>query len=140
MPLTHLPDDGAVLVDDFLVDSDEAASRAAGAHVTIVRLMGSGVPEDRRWDAMYRRLRTGWERALMRLKVSFERPEDLQRLKPGAKSDSKSVADGKAAAKKPPADDMLAWPEPTQKIRHRRRSSWSGPSRGHLRSASRQPP
>jgi uncharacterized protein YndB with AHSA1/START domain len=115
MPLPNLPDNGSVLVDDFLIDTDEAASRDAGAHVTIMRLMGSGVPDGREWDAMYMRLRGGWERALMRLKISFERPEELQRLKPGAKSVSKSVADGKAAAKKPPADDMLAWPEPTRK-------------------------
>src|SRR5579862_4318649 len=61
MPLTTLPDNGAVLVDDFLVDIDQAASLAVGARVTIVRLMGSGIPDGREWDAMYMRLRSGWE-------------------------------------------------------------------------------
>jgi uncharacterized protein YndB with AHSA1/START domain len=111
MPLANLPDTGSVLVDDFLLDTDGAASRDAGAHITIVRLMGSGVPDGREWDAMYTRVRGGWERALLRLKVLFERPEDLQPRKPGAKS----ARDASAPAKKPPADDMLAWPEPTKK-------------------------
>lgn len=106
MPLTSLPDNGSVLVDDFLLDIDQAASRAAGTNVTIVRLMGSGVPDGREWDAMYMRLRGGWERALMRLKVSFERPQGDQ---------SPPVGKSKRTPKKAPQDDMLAWPEPTKK-------------------------
>jgi hypothetical protein len=111
MPLTTLPDNGAVLVDDFLVDTDQAASRAAGANITIVRLMGSGVPDGREWDAMYMRLRGGWERALMRLKVSFERPEEL----PTASQGGRSTQGGRPPPRKVPEDDLLAWPEPTKK-------------------------
>jgi uncharacterized protein YndB with AHSA1/START domain len=96
MPIANLPDNGAVLVDDFLIDRDESASLEANTNITIVRLMGSGVPEARAWDAMYMRLRTGWERALLRLKASFER------------------AEGAPAVKKPKRDEnLLAWPEAT---------------------------
>jgi Activator of Hsp90 ATPase homolog 1-like protein len=108
MPFEHLPDDGAVLIDDFLVDIDQAASSAAGATISIVRLMGSGVPDGREWDAMYMRLRSGWERALLRLKVSFERPDDAKRAASGGKSSD-------VPPKKVPEDDLLAWPAPTRK-------------------------
>jgi uncharacterized protein YndB with AHSA1/START domain len=102
MPMAGLPDDGAVLVDDFLLDRDAARSRAAGASVTIVRLMGSGVPDDHEWDAMYVQLRNGWERALMRLKVFFERKREPSADIPAPQT------------RKPPPDDrLLEWPEPT---------------------------
>jgi uncharacterized protein YndB with AHSA1/START domain len=102
MPMTGLSDDGAVLVDDFLIDRDQAASRAAGAGVTILRLMGSGFPDGHEWDLMYVRLRGGWERALMRLKVSFERKDEPS---PGI-----SVPQ----TRKPALEDkLLEWPEPT---------------------------
>lgn len=106
MPQAGLPDDGAVLVDDFLIDRDETASREANATITIVRLMGSGVPDDDVWDPVYVRLRNGWERALLRLKVSFERKED---------SAVKQHGGGSAARKPPPEDKLLEWPEPTKK-------------------------
>jgi uncharacterized protein YndB with AHSA1/START domain len=69
MPLPDLPDDGAVIVEDFLLD------RSAGA-VTVLRLLGSGVPEDVEWHGTYTLLRRGWERALLRLKVLLERPPE----------------------------------------------------------------
>jgi len=105
MPLPGLPDDGAVLVDDFLIDRDEAASRHMGANMTIVRLMGSGIPDAREWDSMYVRVRSGWERALLRLKVSFERSDTPAPKRPGAAQ----------ARKPPPEDKLLEWPEPTSK-------------------------
>jgi len=75
MPLPHLPDEGAVLVEDFLLDTDPAAARAhKTSEVTVLRLMGSGVPEDSAWHATYMALRRGWEQALLRLKVLLERP------------------------------------------------------------------
>src|SRR6266403_737276 len=40
---------------------------------TIVRLLGSGVPATPQWDTQYRRLRTGWQQAIVRLKVVVER-------------------------------------------------------------------
>ena len=102
MPLAGLPDDGAVLVDDFLIDRDEIASRQANATITIVRLMGSGIPDDPAWDGMYIRLRNGWERALLRLKVSFERAED---------SAVKQQGGGSAAKPLKTEENMLEWPE-----------------------------
>jgi uncharacterized protein YndB with AHSA1/START domain len=56
--------DGAV-VDDFLLEPD-------GANC-ILRLLGSGIPEGKAWDAYYVKLRTNSERALARLKMLLER-------------------------------------------------------------------
>jgi uncharacterized protein YndB with AHSA1/START domain len=75
MPMPGLPDDGAVIVEDFLLDRDQLAARAEGAGAaTVLRLMGSGVPEGGEWHSTYVALRRGWERALLRLKVLLERP------------------------------------------------------------------
>jgi uncharacterized protein YndB with AHSA1/START domain len=75
MPMPDLPDDGAVIVEDFLLDRDSAAVRAEGVGATtVLRLMGSGVPEGSEWHSTYVALRRGWERALLRLKVLLERP------------------------------------------------------------------
>lgn len=56
--------DGAV-VDDVLLE-------ATGA-VTIVRVLGSGIPDLAEWDDYYRRVRIAQERSLPRLKVMAER-------------------------------------------------------------------
>lgn len=75
MPLPGLPDDGTVLVEDYLLDRDPNSARQLGvAAVTILRLMGSGVPEGPDWHPTYVALRRGWERALPRLKVLLEKP------------------------------------------------------------------
>ncbi|HXR20145.1 MAG TPA: SRPBCC domain-containing protein [Steroidobacteraceae bacterium] len=77
MPFPDLPDEGAVVVEDFLLDRDPAAARAHNiSAVTVLRLMGSGVPESDAWTATYVALRRGWERALLRLKVLLERAPD----------------------------------------------------------------
>jgi hypothetical protein len=65
LPSDALPASDAALVDDFLLDSR--------GDVTIVRLLGSGIPRDPQWDAPCLRLRTAWERALARLKVWVEK-------------------------------------------------------------------
>ncbi|HTX23084.1 MAG TPA: SRPBCC domain-containing protein [Steroidobacteraceae bacterium] len=64
LPSPALPPDSAI-ADDFVLDGGEGRA--------IVRLLGSGIPSDAAWDDMYLRLRTGWERALARLKVHVER-------------------------------------------------------------------
>jgi len=75
MPLPHLPDDGTVLVEDVLLDRDPGAGRARGAAaVTVLRLMGSGIPESAAWHSTWMALRRGWERALPRLKILLEKP------------------------------------------------------------------
>jgi uncharacterized protein YndB with AHSA1/START domain len=76
MPLPGLPDDGTVVVEDFLLDRDPAAASVQGvAAVTVLRLMGSGIPETAAWQRTYAALRRGWERALPRLKVLLEKPQ-----------------------------------------------------------------
>jgi len=65
LPSSALPPGEATLVDDFILEP-------AGSG-TILRVLGSGFPDHPQWDAQYRRLRTGWERAIARLKVFVEK-------------------------------------------------------------------
>lgn len=65
LPSSALPSTDSTPVDDFVLDESVG--------VTIVRLLGSGVPSESAWDAFYLRLRRGWEQALARLKVYAER-------------------------------------------------------------------
>jgi uncharacterized protein YndB with AHSA1/START domain len=73
MPTPGLPSDDAVMIDDFLLHSELAAPGKPAA-LTIVRLLGSGIPEGQAWDPFFLRLRGGWERGLLRLKVLLEPP------------------------------------------------------------------
>lgn len=77
MPLPGVPDDGTVLVEDFLLDRDpKAAQKQEVPEVAVLRLMGSGIPETTSWHPVYVALRRGWERALPRLKVLLEMPAE----------------------------------------------------------------
>ncbi|MGH8260580.1 MAG: SRPBCC family protein [Steroidobacteraceae bacterium] len=60
-----LPSAESAIVDDFMLEGAEGAAT--------LRLLGSGFPTDASWDVMYLRRRTGWERALARLKVVLTR-------------------------------------------------------------------
>jgi len=87
MPLPGLPSDDTVIVDDFLLHSEIAAPGKGGA-LTILRLLGSGIPEGEAWNPMYLRLRSGWERGLLRLKASLEpgrKPAPGQKQRPAPK-------------------------------------------------------
>jgi uncharacterized protein YndB with AHSA1/START domain len=61
----QLPAFEGAVVDDFLLEPDGPNS--------ILRLLGSGIPEGKLWDAYYMKLRTNSERALARLKMLLER-------------------------------------------------------------------
>jgi uncharacterized protein YndB with AHSA1/START domain len=65
LPSPALPRAETVIVDDFILEPLPGG--------TIVRLLGSGVPATPEWDTQYRRLRTGWQQAIIRLKVVVER-------------------------------------------------------------------
>jgi uncharacterized protein YndB with AHSA1/START domain len=60
-----LPDFDGAVVEDYLLESDGSG--------TVLRVLGSGIPELPDWELLYRRLRSGTERALGRLKVLVER-------------------------------------------------------------------
>jgi len=64
MPPRGLPESEAVMVDDFILDTEQG--------VSVLRLLGSGFPPDELWDAFFVRLRAGWGLALARLKVCVE--------------------------------------------------------------------
>jgi hypothetical protein len=69
MRIIYLPSEGlptgSAIVDDFILDNSDPSK-------TILRLLGSGFPASPEWDTFYLRLRTGWERAVARLKVLAE--------------------------------------------------------------------
>ena len=52
------------MIDDFILDTEQG--------VAVLRLLGSGFPQDEVWDPFYVRLRAGWALALARLKVCVE--------------------------------------------------------------------
>jgi uncharacterized protein YndB with AHSA1/START domain len=74
-PPRGLPAHEAVVVDDFIL--------AIEKEVAVLRLLGSGFPQDESWDPFYQRLRDGWARALARLKVCIERRAQGKDQKPG---------------------------------------------------------
>ena len=65
LPTSGMPAGEGAVVDDYLLQAE--------GNVTVVRLLGSGIPADPAWDAYYARLRGQTERALSRLKVLLER-------------------------------------------------------------------
>jgi uncharacterized protein YndB with AHSA1/START domain len=65
LPSEELPQGGSAIVVDFILDNSDPGK-------TILRVLGSGFPISPEWDALYLRLRTGWERASARLKVLVE--------------------------------------------------------------------
>jgi hypothetical protein len=64
LPTNALPPTETALVDDFILHVD--------GDVTAVRLLGSGIPSTKAWEQPFMRIKTGWERALPRLKVFVE--------------------------------------------------------------------
>jgi uncharacterized protein YndB with AHSA1/START domain len=60
-----LPQSDAVTVDDFILDTERG--------VAVLRLLGSGFPQEEAWDAFYVRVRAGWALGLARLKVCVEK-------------------------------------------------------------------
>lgn len=81
MRLIHLPGKApprteSTIVDDLVLDGSGT--------LTIVRVLGSGIPADERWDVLYLGLRVGWERAMARLKVYVERAAAGERARGAA--------------------------------------------------------
>jgi len=62
------PPSGSAAVDDFLLDVRKGEGK------TMLRLLGSGIPEAAAWDKSYLKIRMGWERFLARIKVTLESP------------------------------------------------------------------
>ncbi|HEY8509638.1 MAG TPA: SRPBCC domain-containing protein [Steroidobacteraceae bacterium] len=79
LPAPGLPPADVAIVDDFIFEAAPADPR-----YTIVRLLGSGFPNDPEWDLPYKRRRTGWEHALARLKVFVEKQMELLEKEPQA--------------------------------------------------------
>jgi uncharacterized protein YndB with AHSA1/START domain len=65
LPSPALPTADSAIVVDFIMESSPGG--------TIVRILGSGIPDGPQWDTQYKRMRLGWERAMARLKVYVEK-------------------------------------------------------------------
>jgi uncharacterized protein YndB with AHSA1/START domain len=65
LPSPALPPAESAIVADFIMEAAPSGS--------IVRVLGSGVPDGADWDLPYKRMRIGWERAMARLKVYVEK-------------------------------------------------------------------
>jgi uncharacterized protein YndB with AHSA1/START domain len=65
LPSPALPPADSAIVADFIMEASPEGS--------IVRVLGSGVPDGADWDLPYKRMRVGWERAMARLKVYVEK-------------------------------------------------------------------
>jgi uncharacterized protein YndB with AHSA1/START domain len=68
LPSPALPPAESAVVADFIMEGSPEGS--------IVRVLGSGVPDAADWDLPYKRMRVGWERAMARLKVYVEKQMD----------------------------------------------------------------
>lgn len=68
LPSATLPASESAVVTEFFLETLPAA--------TVVRVLGSGIPGDDAWNTQYARLKTGWERAIARLKVFVEKGLD----------------------------------------------------------------
>jgi uncharacterized protein YndB with AHSA1/START domain len=65
LPSPQLPPSDSAVVVDFIMEGAPDG--------TILRVLGSGVPDDPAWDLPFRRMKLGWERAMARLKVYTEK-------------------------------------------------------------------
>jgi uncharacterized protein YndB with AHSA1/START domain len=85
LPSATLPPAESAIVADFII---EPAKPPAGG--TIVRVLGSGVPDGAAWDTQYKRMKVGWSAAMARLKVYVEKQMDVSAAA-GATAPSRST-------------------------------------------------
>ncbi len=71
LPSAALPATESAIVADFILEP--ARPPAAG---TIIRVLGSGIPEGQGWDVQFKRMKVGWAAAMARLKVYVEKQMD----------------------------------------------------------------
>jgi uncharacterized protein YndB with AHSA1/START domain len=67
LPSETLPATETAIVADFILEP--ATAPATGS---ILRVLGSGVPEGPGWDTHFKRMKVGWGAAMARLKVYVE--------------------------------------------------------------------
>jgi uncharacterized protein YndB with AHSA1/START domain len=102
MPPPALQADDAVLVDDFVLTRE--------GQLAVLHVLGSGFPVEESWDIYFNRLRTGWARALARLKVLTERDsrELMKAGQPGSAAPGAPATGGAPAT--PAASEKPASP------------------------------
>jgi uncharacterized protein YndB with AHSA1/START domain len=72
LPSATLPATDTAIVSDFILEPASAAGTGpAGA--SIIRVLGSGIPEGPGWDVQFKRMKVGWAAAMARLKVYVEK-------------------------------------------------------------------
>jgi uncharacterized protein YndB with AHSA1/START domain len=71
LPSEALPATETAIVADFIL---EPAPRPASG--SILRVLGSGIPDGPDWETQYKRMKVGWAAAMARLKVYVEKQMD----------------------------------------------------------------
>jgi uncharacterized protein YndB with AHSA1/START domain len=69
LPSAALPASDTAIVADFILEPAPAGG-------TIIRILGSGIPEGQGWDVQFKRMKMGWAAAMSRLKVYVEKQMD----------------------------------------------------------------
>jgi uncharacterized protein YndB with AHSA1/START domain len=64
LPSPSLPASETAIVADLILESTATGS--------ILRVLGSGIPDGPQWEAQFKRMKLGWGTALARLKVYVE--------------------------------------------------------------------
>jgi uncharacterized protein YndB with AHSA1/START domain len=67
LPSDTLPATETAIVADFILEP--ATAPATGS---ILRMLGSGIPDGPQWDTQFKRMKVGWAAAMARLKVYVE--------------------------------------------------------------------
>jgi len=76
-----LPPSVTALVDDFLLDAKGTA--------TVLRILGSGVPDTKEWDPIYARLRLGWPILFRQLRLMLVEGRELPAAVKPKKTDAR---------------------------------------------------
>jgi uncharacterized protein YndB with AHSA1/START domain len=73
------PPSDTALVDDFLLDTKGGAS--------VLRILGSGIPDTKEWDPIYARLRLGWPILFRQLRLMLTEGREPAAQAPPKKND-----------------------------------------------------
>lgn len=73
------PPSDSALVDDFILDTK--------GNATVLRILGSGIPDTKEWDPIYARLRLGWPILFRQLRQMLTEGREPPARTPAMKTD-----------------------------------------------------
>ncbi len=78
LPSATLPATEGAIVADFIRGARAYRCRRGPPGGSILRVLGSGIPDGPGWETQYKRMKVGWAAALARLKVYVEKQMDAR--------------------------------------------------------------